>query len=181
MAKLSIILTGKFKTTGFEYHNHETGAIEMMSKKSISDLFSTLDPNELGLMVVGFDGDSTAGFAYKKTDQKKQGTLFNVSLNADATGLDVELAGEWSVKLRSGADNYARESEFYLEGITYKGGSWSGFISIIEGLDNNHQQVPELDEKGNPVIVQFGNKTITPMRTVYNFDTWPRITEVTVK
>ena len=181
MAKLTIIITGKFKTAGFKYHNHETCNTEMMSKKAIRELFSTLDPNELGLQVVGFDGEGPVAFGYKKPDQKKREALFNVSLNADATGLDVELAGEWSVKLRSGADDHARRSEFYLEGITYKGGEWNGFISQIEGLVDDHKSVPELDEKGNPVIEKFGGLTRTRMRIVYDFDTWPKITEVTVK
>lgn len=102
MAKLSIILRKKFKTIGFNYHNHETSQSEMMSPKAIRKLFSTIDQNDLGLMVIGFDGESPVHFNFGTTDQKKRGALFNVSLNADATGLDVELAGEWSVKLRGG-------------------------------------------------------------------------------
>jgi hypothetical protein len=181
MAKLSILLTGTFKTAGFEYHNHKTNMVEMMSKKAIRELFSKLDPNDLGLMVVGFDGESPTEYGFRTSDQKKKGALFNVSLNSDATGLDVELAGEWAVKLRSGADKDARKSEFYLEGITYKGGSWHGFISKIEGLVYDTKEVPELDENGNPVTEQYGDRDVTVMRTIYNFETWPKITEATVK
>lgn len=182
MAKLSIIITGQFKTNGFIYHDHKTNKSSMMTPNAVRKLFSTLDPNDLGLTVIGFDGEGPCEFNYSTTDQKKRGALFNVSLNADATGLDVELAGEWSVKLRAGADEQARKSQFYLEGFTYKGGSWRGFISRVEGLVDDQQQVPELDEKGNPVVVKYGNmEPITPMRTIYNFDTWPKVTEVTVK
>lgn len=182
MAKLSFVLNGKFKTFGFRYQNHESGIIEMMPTSAVREIFSRIDPNDLGLSIIGFDGEGLCEFNYGTTDQKKRGALFNVSLNADATGLDVEMTGEWSVKLRPGADEQARNCSFYLEGITYKGGSWSGFTSRIEGLVDDQQEVPVLDENGNPVIFEFENmEPMTQMRTIYNFDTWPKVTEVSVK
>ncbi len=172
MAKLSVVINAKFSTKGFIAHDHEKFVERNLTADEVKALFAEIDSNELGISLLGhIPGEQgLISIDLRKTQQKKRGGEFLVNLNPDASGLDVELAGEWVAKLRSGAEKTAKLCDWYLQGVTYNGGSWRGFLSPLEGQVDAERREQFTNERG---YAEF--------RTWFVWDGWHKISDAAVK
>jgi hypothetical protein len=136
MAKMTIKVNGKHKTSGLICHNHDECIEEVLSPEAAREYFAECDPAKLALYVVSYDKNNpygSIGFEFSQESLKKGGA-FSVELKRDGTGLVADVSGEFTVKLRSGVEkNLAPNVVFKLQGICYKGGAWNGFMAYLDG------------------------------------------------
>lgn len=138
MATLEITLDLNFETGALVARNDDTCKNESLVGAAARTLFEAADPKALSLYVAALDpeeGWPSVGFEFDKKSLKK-GT-FEVELKADGSGLIGTAKGTFLLKLRAGVapmlQGYGDKLDLRLQGISYKGGSFNGFISNLAG------------------------------------------------
>jgi hypothetical protein len=109
-----------------------------LDKKEGEEFFSNINADEIKFEVISTNDDADASFSFGIEDGKK-GAIMKVEPLASAAGLQLHTKGEFSVKLRKGADamlkNLGPNLDLRLRAVTWKGGSYMGFAAPLRSGD----------------------------------------------
>jgi len=141
MANLNIFMSGKFETENLISHSKITFQNECLSGLVAAEYFAKCAADDIAMYVVATDpitGEANISFEFGIKSMKKS-SIFETSMNADNTGLVVNINGNFSVKLRAGvAESLPPGVIFKLQGICCKGGSYRGFMAYLSGQNEDN-------------------------------------------
>lgn len=144
MATLEVKVNLSFETGPLIAHNEKTFREEELIGDAASKKFELVDPKMLALYVVALDpeeGGAAVGFEFDVKSMKKGGE-FVVNLKDDASGLTGLATGSFVLKLRAGVapmlEGYGDKIDFRLEGISYDGGAYNGFMARLAGQEEEN-------------------------------------------
>lgn len=136
MANMVGKINQKINTTNLIITEEFTTVI--LDKEQSEALFKKTPIAELKIELITANEDAEMSFQIGEDDFKKGGKI-EYSLRTDAAGLFVSIDGEFSIKLRKGADvllkKLGNDLDVRIRAVTWKGGYYQGFSAPVEGGD----------------------------------------------
>lgn len=130
-----------------------------LNQKEGEEFFSNIPAAEIKFEVISTNDDAEASFSFGVENGKK-GTILDVRPLASAAGLQLHAKGEFSVKLRKGADamlkNLGANLDLRLRAVTWKDGSYMGFSAPLRSGDYEQENTGWRDSF--PKIEKFSIK-----------------------
>jgi len=127
-----------------QVHDKNSSTAVFLDRVAATALFAKIAPDELEFEVVSTSEGAEASFPFAAKSGKK-GSRFEVVLVNDGEALDVVIAGEFSVSVRSGVVGLFKESlvpiDFRIRGVIWKGGYFNGFTAWVK--DSDYDQIRE--------------------------------------
>lgn len=137
MAKLNVKVDLNFVTDGFLKHNEDTFREELLNADEVVQYVTPDVLNDLSLHVVTQNPeDEFDSIGFELPLQNSSSLSCTIELNDDNTGITAEIKGDISINLRAGViDEIQSNWPLKIQGISYKGGSYNGFMSNLGNQD----------------------------------------------
>lgn len=107
-----------------------------------SKFFNKIPLNEIKFEITSVNSDFEASFPFGIENAKK-GAIFEVRLLDLEPGIYAKISGEFSVKMRKGADSVAKglgkDLDLRLRSIIWNGGYYKGFAAPVLGGDYDRE------------------------------------------
>lgn len=138
MAKLVVKVSQKFVTGPLYVYNNETFKNDILLGEELIKMLSGCDASRYGFEAVTINKDHQVSFVFDTTCGKK-GSFIDLKPTSDSSGLDVNIEGEFSVKLRSGVapvlQSFWDKMDLRIWAATYNGSRWNGFSAYAKGIN----------------------------------------------
>jgi len=136
MANLNLMLNLNLLTGGMVVTRDFKS--QTLSPSEGEALFSKTPIEEIKLELISSNEGAGASFDIG-LEHRKKGAVLEFAKRPGSDGLSVRASGEFSVKLRKGADTMLKELgenlDLRVRAVTWKGGYYRGFSAPIEGGD----------------------------------------------
>jgi hypothetical protein len=140
MAKLTIELDTKFQTNGYEVtEDFTTIAID---GEAVKKKFNPVSLQDISIFLLAEDpGEEFGGISFELPILGHPKGEVLIEDKKDNSGLIVTMKGKFQLKLRAGVkESIKSDWNLRMAGVAYRGGSYSGFMSYIEGQTKGQEK-----------------------------------------
>lgn len=140
MGTLIFTCKKKFKTQGFQItEDFEEIKANM---QIVKNKFPELEVADISIfLLLMAPGEDFGGISFEVPIVGHKKASIEIKEDFDQVGFQVELRGEFKVKIRDGVKNAVEKgSKLKLAGVAYRGGAYRGFLSYVKEQNKENQK-----------------------------------------